>query len=261
MTQTQAVEEIIRRLGGLATLKQIYTHISEIDDCQWTTKTPEASIRRIVQLDKNIVRLGQGIWCLKEYTSKFAKEQMDDHVSIEQLIKRLISIPSSEKRYDMYVNLNTMLQGTSWDLYSDEIFQLLQKNEKSSTIININASIGEVIAQLANQPFHIGKEDKNAQPTIPEELDKPEVKRMLDKSREAGWLDKNYQPIISRTQAAMLANQIGTLCNIQPRWRPFEKLWHREHLCKDYDKAQNQISTGEIERNMKHQLQDEATIL
>jgi len=97
--------------------------------------------------------------------------------------------------------------------------------------------------------------------SIPDELNKPAAIRLLKYAHKQGWLDANYQPVISRTKAAILANQIGILCNIKPRWRPFEKLWHREHLCKDYDKAQHQPSTGDIELEIKRKLKDEASIL
>lgn len=49
MTQAQAVIETIEMSGGIATLNQINQHIFEITDCQWRTKTPFASVRRIVQ--------------------------------------------------------------------------------------------------------------------------------------------------------------------------------------------------------------------
>jgi len=49
MTQAQAVIETIEALGGIATLNQINQNIFKIKDCIWKTKTPFASIRRIVQ--------------------------------------------------------------------------------------------------------------------------------------------------------------------------------------------------------------------
>lgn len=49
MTQAQAVIETIEALGDIATLNQINQNIFKIKDCIWKTKTPFASIRRIVQ--------------------------------------------------------------------------------------------------------------------------------------------------------------------------------------------------------------------
>ena len=57
MKQNEAVLMTIEKLGGIATLGQINQNIFNIKDCEWKTKTPFASIRRIVQLDKNIYRI------------------------------------------------------------------------------------------------------------------------------------------------------------------------------------------------------------
>jgi len=65
MTQYQAVKLTIEKLGGMATLSQINSKIFEINDCKWNTKTPFASIRRIVQTDADIVKIRPGLYALK----------------------------------------------------------------------------------------------------------------------------------------------------------------------------------------------------
>ena len=64
MTQTQQVIETMRRLGGVATFGKLN---SEVDFSFWGTKTPEASVRRIVQNSPDIFKLRPGLWALKEY--------------------------------------------------------------------------------------------------------------------------------------------------------------------------------------------------
>ena len=54
MKQNEAVINTIEKLGGIATLGQLNQEVFKILECEWKTKTPYASIRRIVQLDKNI---------------------------------------------------------------------------------------------------------------------------------------------------------------------------------------------------------------
>lgn len=49
MTQKQQVIEAMRRNGGYATFQQL-NHI--MDFSSWKTKTPQASVRRIVQINK-----------------------------------------------------------------------------------------------------------------------------------------------------------------------------------------------------------------
>lgn len=64
MKQYEAVIETLRRLGGIATLGQLYQEVFKTGDCQWNTKTPFASIRRIVQERKEIYKIKPGLWAL-----------------------------------------------------------------------------------------------------------------------------------------------------------------------------------------------------
>ena len=52
MKQNEAVIQTIERLGGIATLGQLNQEVLKIKECIWKTKTPFASIRRVVQIDK-----------------------------------------------------------------------------------------------------------------------------------------------------------------------------------------------------------------
>lgn len=74
MKQNEAVNITMERLGGIATLGQINQEIFKIKDCDWKTKTPYASIRRIVQLDKNIYKIKPGLYALNKYKEKFEKQ-------------------------------------------------------------------------------------------------------------------------------------------------------------------------------------------
>ena len=65
MTQPQAVIETIEMLGGIATLNQINQNIFKIEDCKWGTKTPFASIRRIVRHTNGIYRIKPGLYALE----------------------------------------------------------------------------------------------------------------------------------------------------------------------------------------------------
>ena len=74
MKQYEAVLMTIEKLGGIATLGQINQEIFNIKDCEWKSKTPFASIRRIVQLDENIYRIKPGLYALKKLQNKFESE-------------------------------------------------------------------------------------------------------------------------------------------------------------------------------------------
>ena len=64
MKQNEAVILTLEKLGGIATLGQLNQETLKIKECVWKTKTPYASIRRIVQLDNNIYKIKPGLYGL-----------------------------------------------------------------------------------------------------------------------------------------------------------------------------------------------------
>lgn len=71
MKQNEAVIETIEKLGGIATLGNLYQEVFKIEECTWNTRTPFASIRRIVQENKNIYKIKPGLYALTKYKEKF----------------------------------------------------------------------------------------------------------------------------------------------------------------------------------------------
>ena len=63
VTQEQQVIEVLRSAGGYATLRRLN---ELVDFSKWATKTPEASVRRIVQNSSQIFKVQPGLWALKE---------------------------------------------------------------------------------------------------------------------------------------------------------------------------------------------------
>lgn len=76
MNQQEAVVQTIEHLGGSATLGQLYEEVFKIKDCTWKTKTPFASIRRIVQLNKNIYKIKPGLYGLLSRKSELEAKGM-----------------------------------------------------------------------------------------------------------------------------------------------------------------------------------------
>jgi len=70
MKQHQAVIQTLEKLGGKATLAQLYREVMKVEDCKWETKTPFASIRRIVQTRPEIFKIRPGLWALESYRRK-----------------------------------------------------------------------------------------------------------------------------------------------------------------------------------------------
>ena len=67
MKQYEAVIETIRQLGGIATLGEINQEVFKIEDCEWKSKTPQASIRRIVRHTPGIYRIKPGLYGLESH--------------------------------------------------------------------------------------------------------------------------------------------------------------------------------------------------
>jgi hypothetical protein len=77
MRQHEAVIQAMKEIGGYATLGQLYQAVPKISDCKWETKTPFASIRRIVQTHDEFFKIRPGLWALtseKEKVSRFFSE-------------------------------------------------------------------------------------------------------------------------------------------------------------------------------------------
>lgn len=83
-TQAEQVIEAMRNEGGYATLRRLN---EIIDFSTWATKTPEATIRRIVQQEKGIFKIQPGLWALEEFKNDVLKKfdlKIGDKKSEEQ---------------------------------------------------------------------------------------------------------------------------------------------------------------------------------
>ncbi|MCR5124110.1 MAG: hypothetical protein K6B43_02840 [Treponema sp.] len=74
MKQYEAVIQTLEKLGGVATLGQLNQEVFKIKDCEWKTKTPFASIRRIVQENANIYKIKPGLWALKSHKKELEQQ-------------------------------------------------------------------------------------------------------------------------------------------------------------------------------------------
>lgn len=98
MTQEFQVIEKMREEGGYATLRRLN---EVIDFSAWKTKTPEASVRRIVQYSKEFFRIQPGLWALKEMREQVLKKlslKMGDQKSEERFSHGSV-VPPGVGRY------------------------------------------------------------------------------------------------------------------------------------------------------------------
>jgi hypothetical protein len=64
MKQHEAVLLAMKHNGGYATLGQLYQTAPKISGSVWGTKTPFATIRRIVQTHHEFFKIRPGLWAL-----------------------------------------------------------------------------------------------------------------------------------------------------------------------------------------------------
>ena len=93
-----------------------------------------------------------------------------------------------------------------------------------------------------------GKEDT---PTLPASLCTEQAMALWRKAQAAGWIDDNYQPLLSRTQAALLANYMADKLGINDKWKIFEAFWNRKYMSSDYNLALNQQKSLDFQEELK----------
>ena len=92
--------------------------------------------------------------------------------------------------------------------------------------------------------------------TLPPSLATARVMRMWQRVQQAGYVDDDYQPLLSRTQAALLADAMATRLNIQNKWKTFEELWQRKNMRSDYNDAMKLVKSGDFIDELKTLLSD-----
>jgi hypothetical protein len=84
MYQYEAVEEVMRGNGGYATLKRLYEQAPHVEGSEWETKTPNASIRRIVQTRDQFFKICPGLWALDDCRDELPEHLHSDSISAEE---------------------------------------------------------------------------------------------------------------------------------------------------------------------------------
>lgn len=97
MTQPQAVIETIEMLGGVATLNQINQKVFQIEDCTWGSKTPFASIRRIVRHTKGIYRIKHKQFLNQAVLGELRTIQSLPEYTFPQLVKRSSTLAEDKR--------------------------------------------------------------------------------------------------------------------------------------------------------------------
>lgn len=88
MQQHEAVMQAMKDSGGYATLGHLYQTVLDMPGCQWGTKTPFASIRRIVQRRPEFFKIRPGLWGLASQRETIMRQlgegEESSHEKIEE---------------------------------------------------------------------------------------------------------------------------------------------------------------------------------
>ena len=123
---------------------------------------------------------------------------------------------------------NIYVQGSYIDVHDNEV-------------VNLSVDKGEV---------HVGDHQlPEKEYVIPEVLAGSEL---WHKVQQAGLVDTDGLPTVSRPEAALLADMLAERLGIANKWKFFEKLWHRNNMRSDYNTALDQRKSLEFQERLKH---------
>ena len=86
---------------------------------------------------------------------------------------------------------------------------------------------------------------------LPDMLSTEKAMMLFQKAQAAGYVDANYQPLLSRSQAALLADAMATRLGLREKWKVFEGLWNRKYMRSDYNLALTQQQSLDFQDELK----------
>ena len=86
---------------------------------------------------------------------------------------------------------------------------------------------------------------------LPEVLATDGAMALWRKAQQAGYVDDHYQPLLSRTQSALLADAMAERLGIKEKWKVFGELWHRKNMYNDYYRAMEQHQSLRFQDKLK----------
>ena len=86
---------------------------------------------------------------------------------------------------------------------------------------------------------------------LPPCLATPEAMILWQKAQEHEWVDGHYQPLVSHTFAALLAERMAYLLHIRKKWKVFEDYWHIKGLHTYRYRGDGQFNTISFTEELK----------
>jgi len=92
---------------------------------------------------------------------------------------------------------------------------------------------------------------RDAKEAVPALLDTPRAHELWQKAVAQGWVDAEWQPLLSRPMAALLADRMAEVLGIATKWKAFEQLWRRKNMRNDYNTALTQQQCDDYMKKFK----------
>ena len=96
-----------------------------------------------------------------------------------------------------------------------------------------------------------GVDSAEASKSLPDVLATDKAMVLWRKAQRAGYVDEHYQPLLSRTQAALLADAMAERLGIKEKWKVFEGLWNRKYMRSDYNLALTRKGSLDFQDELK----------
>ena len=162
----------------------------------------------------------------------------------------------NEEVQDFLGGLGDLLPANVLKKVNELLEQLHQKdkNHQGSTVF-IYAPGSQYVDKQFNfwkthpGPPCVGREKSVSE--LPEELATDEAMALWEKAQQAGYVDEHYQPLLSRTQAALLADAMAERLGIKEKWKVFEGLWNRKYMRSDYNLALTRKGSLDFQDELK----------
>jgi len=169
----------------------------------------------------------------------------------------------NEEVPDLLGGLGDLLPADVLKMVNELLEQLHRKDmdHQGSIVLNIYEKGSLHVDHVDTQNFYgeacprpTQLQEDNTPPTLPPPLSSPEAMVLWQKAQDAGYVDANYQPLISRTQSALLADAMAERLGIKEKWKVFEGLWNRKYMRSDYNLALTRKRTLDFQDELKRQL-------
>ena len=181
-------------------------------------------------------------------------------------LTKKVKMNQNEEVPDFLGGLGDLLPADVLKLVNELLEQLhrKEKDHQGSIVLNIYGKGSLHVDHVDTQNFYgdacpktktlpsppcVGREKESS--ILPKVLATDEAMALWRKAQDAGYVDDNYQPLISRTQAALLADAMAVRLAIKEKWKVFESLWNRKYMRSDYNLALTRKGSLDFQDELK----------